>query len=241
MINFFRSIRKGLLENQKFSNYTLYAVGEIILVVIGILIALQINNWNENRKDKIYEKKMLMEVMEDLKIDTSMLSVQFNRINRFEKSIEYVLGNQGKWNIASDMDIHLFGGVYFSQNTKALESIKSNSVQIPFDDDLRKLINTHYHRARFYLELLDREDKTFNEFRSLPVQKSLFKVQLNPDAENFDINPVPIDPETINESKEFQDFLLLRKARVLRWKWAYKNIQESTEECLEAISNYLIN
>ncbi|GLU45473.1 hypothetical protein Musp01_30970 [Muricauda sp. NBRC 101325] len=50
MIKFFRNIRKTLLNEGKTSKYLKYAVGEIILVVIGILIALHINNWNENRK-----------------------------------------------------------------------------------------------------------------------------------------------------------------------------------------------
>ncbi len=50
MIKFFRHIRKRLLTENKFSKYLLYAIGEIVLVVIGILIALSINNWNETRK-----------------------------------------------------------------------------------------------------------------------------------------------------------------------------------------------
>ena len=66
MIKFFRSIRKSLLNEGKTSKYFKYAIGEIILVVIGILIALQINNWNENRKsqEKIdnYFNKMLVEM-----------------------------------------------------------------------------------------------------------------------------------------------------------------------------------
>lgn len=49
MIKFFRKIREKLLQEHRFSKYLLYAIGEIVLVVIGILIALQINNWNENR------------------------------------------------------------------------------------------------------------------------------------------------------------------------------------------------
>jgi len=50
MIKFFRKIRRQLLTENRFSKYLLYAIGEIVLVVIGILIALQINIWNENRK-----------------------------------------------------------------------------------------------------------------------------------------------------------------------------------------------
>jgi len=49
MIKFFRKIRQQLLTENKFSKYLLYAIGEIVLVVIGILIALQINNWNIER------------------------------------------------------------------------------------------------------------------------------------------------------------------------------------------------
>ena len=56
MIKFFRKIRERLLSENKFSKYLIYAIGEIILVVIGILIALQINNWNEKRQEANQEK-----------------------------------------------------------------------------------------------------------------------------------------------------------------------------------------
>jgi hypothetical protein len=59
MIKFFRNIRKSLLQDGKTSKYFKYAIGEIILVVIGILIALQINNWNEQRKDNIKEMQIV--------------------------------------------------------------------------------------------------------------------------------------------------------------------------------------
>src|SRR6056297_275206 len=55
MIKFFRRIRQKLLSENKFSKYLLYALVEIVLVVIGILIALQINNWNEEQKRRIEE------------------------------------------------------------------------------------------------------------------------------------------------------------------------------------------
>ncbi|MEN2281330.1 DUF6090 family protein [Algoriphagus sp. SE2] len=50
MIKFFRKIRYNLMSENNTSKYVKYAIGEIVLVVIGILIALQINNWNESRK-----------------------------------------------------------------------------------------------------------------------------------------------------------------------------------------------
>ncbi len=67
MINFFRKIRKKLADDNKPLKYMRYAIGEIVLVVIGILIALSINNWNENRINKLKETQFLESFKEDLK------------------------------------------------------------------------------------------------------------------------------------------------------------------------------
>ena len=66
MINFFRKIRQKLLSENKFSKYLIYAFGEIILVVIGILIALGINNWNEQRKVNKQELLLLKQLQIDI-------------------------------------------------------------------------------------------------------------------------------------------------------------------------------
>jgi hypothetical protein len=59
MIKFFRQIRYKLMSENKTSKYFKYAIGEILLVVIGILIALQINTWNEERKERNREQAIL--------------------------------------------------------------------------------------------------------------------------------------------------------------------------------------
>jgi hypothetical protein len=70
MIKFFRKIRQQLLTENKFSRYLIYAIGEIVLVVIGILIALQINNQNENRKNRklasIYKSALINDLILDI-------------------------------------------------------------------------------------------------------------------------------------------------------------------------------
>ncbi len=66
MIKIFRSIRQKMLVEKKFSNYLIYAIGEIILVVIGILIALQINTANQNRQREKLEKVLLKQVKSEL-------------------------------------------------------------------------------------------------------------------------------------------------------------------------------
>lgn len=68
MIKFFRKIRQKLLVENRFGKYLLYALGEIILVVIGILIALQINNWNETIKVRATEMVYLKNIKNDLQL-----------------------------------------------------------------------------------------------------------------------------------------------------------------------------
>ncbi len=78
MINFFRNIRKKLADDNKPLKYARYAIGEILLVVIGILIALQINNWNEERKAIISERSQINFVYQDLKRDLSKIESIYN-------------------------------------------------------------------------------------------------------------------------------------------------------------------
>jgi sensor domain CHASE-containing protein len=62
MIQFFRKLRFSSLSRKRFPKYLLYATGEIVLVVIGILIALQINNCNENRQERQQEQVLLKQL-----------------------------------------------------------------------------------------------------------------------------------------------------------------------------------
>jgi sensor domain CHASE-containing protein len=61
-----------------FSKYLIYAIGEIVLVVIGILIALQINNWNSNQKDELQETKILLQLKEGLALDRNKMEAELN-------------------------------------------------------------------------------------------------------------------------------------------------------------------
>ncbi|MFP4847278.1 DUF6090 family protein [Winogradskyella sp. PE311] len=76
MIKFFRRIRQNLLSEGKTSKYFKYAIGEIVLVIIGIVFALQINNWNENRKTQIDLESSLYAMIEELKENANYIKGQ---------------------------------------------------------------------------------------------------------------------------------------------------------------------
>ena len=79
----FRKIRFDLLKNQKSIKYLKYAVGEIILVVLGILIALQINNWNNYKKERIIERETLANLQLDLQAASDQLNAKIRQNRKF--------------------------------------------------------------------------------------------------------------------------------------------------------------
>ena len=147
MIKFFRKIRQKLLEQNRISKYLLYAFGEIILVVIGILIALQINNWNENQKNKAFEKEILEQIQSNLIKDKKTLeNIAFN----FEKAV--ISSNkllEGNWNSSQNdslkfwlADIIQFDR--FQPLTNAYEVAKSKGLDLVSNKELRFLLGTYY-------------------------------------------------------------------------------------------------
>ncbi len=101
MIKFFRNIRQNLLNEGKTSKYFKYAIGEIVLVVIGILIALQINNWNEGRKENIHQKSVLSNLLQDLKSD----SVSYSQNLKELKNVDFLQEQLYKIGVKNDNTI----------------------------------------------------------------------------------------------------------------------------------------
>jgi len=90
MFKFFRHIRQTLIMENKTSKYLKYAIGEIFLVVIGILIALQVNNWNENRKNQKEGIAILKNLNSELKDDFSMMAYTIKRLELRKASADYL-------------------------------------------------------------------------------------------------------------------------------------------------------
>ncbi|GAB5399767.1 MAG: hypothetical protein Aureis2KO_13520 [Aureisphaera sp.] len=149
MLSFFRKIRRGLLSEHKISKYLLYAFGEIVLVVIGILIAVQINGCNEDRKNRSKEKALLIELhkesLENLK------QFERNKTAYLEslKSCSVVLANVGNIDERASLDsIMAFGpgmfrGITFDPSNGVVESlISTGEIQLIQNDSLRNYIIT---------------------------------------------------------------------------------------------------
>ena len=91
MIPFFRKIRKKMADDNKPLKYMRYAIGEIVLVVIGILIALQVNNWNEKEKSKSESNRLLIDLKQELEKDIKNFKSFQTEYNDWLLQIEYVL------------------------------------------------------------------------------------------------------------------------------------------------------
>ena len=96
MIKFFRNIRQKMLTENKFSKYLIYAIGEIILVVIGILIALSINNWNQEQQQKKVLKNIYATIKADLQQDIKNIDKIVNSSRPIEKEYLAIINKTRK-------------------------------------------------------------------------------------------------------------------------------------------------
>ena len=155
MIKFFRRFRQKLISENlpsgqggKFSKYLLYAIGEIILVVIGILIALQINNWNETNKRAGQEKKMLQELLTNLRkdsIDNAINAHWYERVEKSARIINKTLEQNIPWH---DSLANHYGNIYThgiaTYNTSAYDNLKSIGFNLIKNDSIRIALTNLY-------------------------------------------------------------------------------------------------
>ncbi len=148
MIKFFRNIRKNLLSEGKTSKYFKYAIGEIILVMIGILLALQVNNWNNRRLETTKEQTIL----KNLRSDFNANITEFNRIYSATED-SYISSISLLEIIKDDSDINpteidslinsIINGFYsLDLNAASIDELKnSGSLSIIKDSELRKKLS----------------------------------------------------------------------------------------------------
>lgn len=159
MISLFRKIRQSLLKQQKITQYLAYAVGEIFLVVIGILIALQINTWNELRKTRQYEVKMLKELKSTLENDRRYFSSQIPRLTTKQNAANRLLlmleNKEENLDTLNKYFSQLRFEVLFQYNSGAYGSIKSGGIDKISNDSIRAKM------AGIYEFVIPRSEKIF--------------------------------------------------------------------------------
>ena len=162
----FRKIRERLISGNKFSKYLMYAIGEIILVVIGILIALQINNWNQARKDdralKEYLVKIESHTLEDLRQLDTLIKYRTQLVGQCKKARIRMLDK------TEDEDLFLFMscGVafvdyYFKSNTGGYDALKNSTYFGKINNTPLDSLLTRYHGI---VADIAENEKSYNEY-----------------------------------------------------------------------------
>lgn len=220
MITFFRRLRKKIIGKGNAWRYVLYASGEILLIVIGILIALQVNNLNENRKERDLELKMLSQIEADLKGSSenirelySRLEISINSADSLLKSFRNQSETQGFVFHASLIHRRFF----FNPSTSGYAQLRTSSASVVQNDVLRNRIveiyEGEFEEIKKRQELLS-EHMTINLF---PLSRSRFNLnkQISFRMSDFDENSMdfyePIDFATLAKDTEFANVLVVQK------------------------------
>ena len=150
---------------KKNANYYKYAVGEIILLVLGILIALSINNWNEERKNNLNEKKLILNIIKDLRLDSIYISKSLIEVNSQKQVIDDIISmSLNKKNIE---DYSTIGLLRYSSDFRPITQ-RNHSVSISNmgSDEVREKIQNYFIEEDRVLDIfLEYVDIVHNKVR----------------------------------------------------------------------------
>jgi tetratricopeptide (TPR) repeat protein len=160
MIKFFRKLRQKLLAENKFSKYLLYAIGEIVLVVIGILIALQINTWNERKKTLAKEKVILVSLLEDFEDNTRntefILNNYTNAVVGLKRKLTYIGKNASDFDQEMKNDLISVGYAKSGLVSGVLNALlNSDQLGLIQNNELKKLLTSYPYNMDIFLNQLD--------------------------------------------------------------------------------------
>lgn len=205
MIHYFRNIRRNLLEKNNLTKYFLYAIGEILIVMIGILIALKINNWNENQKISITEIEILKEMKNNLRTDLADVEWNIDFLNTKLYASRIVLKSlKNPENYSDTLNLYYanisYALPFFSNNTSAFENLKSIGFTIIKNDSIRMKITELYSNKYNYL--LKLQDTYYYNFHSILLQPL---VNSNIITDTLDISAKPINLSELSMNHEFNE------------------------------------
>ena len=249
MIKFFRKIRQNLVSEGKNSKYFKYAIGEIILVVIGILIALQINNWNIKVQERNAERLNLIALQEEFKDNKNKLNhvIALNAeiIAGTEKLIEtfnvQVLDTISERTIAVNLSGTLSREINFVQSSGVLSEILSSG-----ELKLIQNIELKHHLAGFgsWIEQNEQQEDEVNQFRkditSQLLKSGNFKkiiTELGSKDLNWDTSLDTVKNKSLFNSITLLNHLIVFKsASNMTTKQIYNPISNEIDTILKLIS-----
>ena len=161
MIRFFRTLRQRLLAENRFRKYLLYAIGEIVLVVIGILIALQINTWNEGRKAENLEQDYYCRLLEDVALDhvqvNELMAASKERLQAANLALRFLLTDHPKkLDVAREIN-NAIKAIYsdFEANDAAFVDLKSGAnLNIIRDKAVITALNNYFNKIEGYVSVI---------------------------------------------------------------------------------------
>ena len=219
MLKFFRKIRQQLLLENHFSKYMFYAAGEILLVMIGILLALQINNWNEARKDAIKEKKVLVSLLEDFKYSQTRLKISLEtypkEVRRLEAALNYIGKSSAELSEVMRDSIRSTGYRATAIAEGSIQSVLStDKLELINNDSLKNLLTAYPSESNKFKSMESRViDITLNLHR--PILESYVSLTdfFSADRNRFPHlkeNAEPSDFMGLLQDKKYQNVLVDR-------------------------------
>lgn len=237
MIKFFRKIRQNLLMENKTRKYFKYAIGEIALVMIGILLALQINNWNESRKDTNREIKILSELKNDLEFNLIEIKETITTTSSRIKSSELILDYFKEARPVNDslkgaFEALKMDGLFNISNT-SYKFIESQGINIISNYSLRIKITEMFERHLKNIRTReDRNWKIVNE-ELIPQMNQKFLASPTIDKSmSYSIEAIntPKNIKTLREDASFKNVIIrLQSWLLVRLNWqplALKSIEQ---------------
>ncbi len=183
-----------MADDNKPIKYARYAIGEIVLVVIGILIALQINNWNEERKTRIEERDVLLELRRDLNLNLKELNVYNNRSDSIRQRIpsywNYFKNRESAINNDSLAPFVLniaYGAVYISEFNSLYSILTTSRIELIKNEELRYYMN-RLSAASKALKGYDEQTVALRNERVVPELSKYFYLG---SIYNYSMNPGP--------------------------------------------------
>jgi hypothetical protein len=257
MIKFFRKIRYKLLNEKKLNKYLLYAIGEILLVVVGILIAVSIGEWRQNIKQDKELTAYYQGLSDDLSQDKlrleSLISLFDNATDGIVNEIDKMQHNSyNEDSLYSNVSSWMVYVIEFTPNNPTFKEIlSSGKLQLFNNRELKfRILNVY---SNLYPELQIREhatsefirnnrtDNLMDTFRWLKIldndKKSITDLKLNNPI--FHINHDWLDDKQSDKYLKFENYLNVTRAGYLDNLKRYKNIKIELESLILLIDNEL--